>query len=237
MEVDPNDGVSAGLLEQLGSLQTLDHDDLVSQMLRLVGGSGITAENAKFYLEMNGWNVQAAVCAYFDLEASSEAKMSPPQMTFIKDVTIGEGESVPPKADFVKTWKVQNTGSSSWPEGCVLRHAGGTLMTSDGRDHAAVGALLPYQMCDIAIQMRAPETAGIYESKWRISTAEGLYFGDAIWVIITVEPAGTLALTQQMNNFSTSFDGENNATHQHSSASTTTNPFSPKKRDQDEEMS
>ena len=59
--------VTASLLEQMSSLQTLDHDDLVSQMLRLVGNDSLSVAAAKFYLDMNGWNVQAAVCAYFDL--------------------------------------------------------------------------------------------------------------------------------------------------------------------------
>ncbi len=57
MEVDGDD-VSAGLLAQLGSLQAADHDDLVSQMLSLVGSESLSVDNARFYLEMNGWNVQ-----------------------------------------------------------------------------------------------------------------------------------------------------------------------------------
>ena len=31
-------------------------------------------------------------------------------MTFVRDVTIGEGESVPPNTTFVKTWRIQNNG-------------------------------------------------------------------------------------------------------------------------------
>jgi hypothetical protein len=31
-------------------------------------------------------------------------------MTLIKDVTIGDGEAVPPKTAFVKTWRIQNSG-------------------------------------------------------------------------------------------------------------------------------
>ena len=42
-------------------------------------------------------NLQAAICAYFDLQSSTRL----PQMTFVKDVTIGEGESVPPNTRYV----------------------------------------------------------------------------------------------------------------------------------------
>lgn len=31
-------------------------------------------------------------------------------MSFVRDVTIGEGEAVPPNMKFVKTWKIQNPG-------------------------------------------------------------------------------------------------------------------------------
>ena len=79
--------------------------DLIEQVRRLVGDS-ITDEAAAFYLEMNQFNVAAAVGSYFDLEAGAEAKTSPPQMMFVRDVTIGEGESVPPNTMFVKTWQV-----------------------------------------------------------------------------------------------------------------------------------
>jgi len=35
-------------------------------------------------------------------------------MSFIMDVTIGEGEAVPPNTKFVKTWRIQNSGNSTF---------------------------------------------------------------------------------------------------------------------------
>ena len=77
-----NDDIeSAGFLEKFGCMQTYDHDDLICQMLRLIGDSKMTdVATAKFYLEMNMWNVQAAVCSYFDLQQGVKL----PAMTFIK---------------------------------------------------------------------------------------------------------------------------------------------------------
>ena len=34
-------------------------------------------------------------------------------MSFIRDVTIGEGESVQPNTSFVKTWRIQNNGKNN----------------------------------------------------------------------------------------------------------------------------
>lgn len=75
-------------------------------------------------------------------------------------------------------------------------------MPTSSNSSVLVNPLLPWQKADVSVELRSPGEAGIYESKWRMSTANGVFFGDTIWVIITVEPAGTLALTQQMNNFS-----------------------------------
>jgi len=191
MEVDD---VDTGLLEQFGCMQTLDHDDLISQMMRLVDAN-INISSAKFYLEMNQWNVQAAVCSYFDLE-SGNARL--PGMTLVSDVTVGEGESIPPATRFLKTWRVQNTGVDAWPPDCVLRFTSGEQLGS--QDKILVGALDALQSTDISVEMTSPSVPGMYESKWRMSTAQGNFFGDTIWVIISVEECGTMAIMQQFSN-------------------------------------
>jgi len=191
------------LFSKFGCMQTLDRKDLIEQVRRLVGDN-ITDEAAVFYLEMNQFNVAAAVGSYFDLEAGAEAKATPPQMMFVRDVTIGEGESVPPNTMFIKTWQVQNSSPTEvWPEGCKLCFTQGHSQLRLSTHSVPVRSLLPWQKTDISVELRSPGEAGIYEFKWRMSTANGLYFGDTIWVIITVEPSGTLALTQQMDKFST----------------------------------
>lgn len=52
-------------------------------------------------------NLQAAIGAYYDFESPN---INTPSMSFVEDVTIGEGESVPPDTQFTKTWRIQNTG-------------------------------------------------------------------------------------------------------------------------------
>ena len=76
-----------------------------------------------------------------------------------------------------------------------------------------------------------------------MSTANGHYFGDSIWVIITVEPAGTLALTQQMDKFSTTDKegddrgGSGGGSFDNSVSPHAQNPFSMRhKRDADQSM-
>jgi len=181
------------VVSQLGSLQTNDQEELVNQMMRLVGAN-INFTSARFYLEMNQWNVQAAVCSYFDLQSGS-SKL--PGMVFLQDITIGEGDSIPPNTKFVKTWRVQNPGPDRWPPGCILRFSTGVQLAF--QDRVLVEPLDPYTASDISVEMTSPSVPGMYESKWRMSTATGNFFGEIIWVIITVEVAGTLAITQQFS--------------------------------------
>ena len=62
MEVDE---IDTGLLEQFGSLQTVDHADLVRQMRKLVGGDeSISEAIARFYLEMSNWNGKISYFIY-----------------------------------------------------------------------------------------------------------------------------------------------------------------------------
>ena len=71
----------------------------------------ISESYAKFYLEMSNWNVHAAVGNFFDLGGGAgggaagiprpQAPVPPPltlnlDMNLLRDVTVGEGESVQP---------------------------------------------------------------------------------------------------------------------------------------------
>jgi len=52
-------------------------------------------------------NLNEAILAYYDAEMPTDKI---PQMRFIADVTVGEGEAIPPNTRFVKTWRVENSG-------------------------------------------------------------------------------------------------------------------------------
>ncbi|VTJ73067.1 Hypothetical predicted protein, partial [Marmota monax] len=62
-------------------------------------------------------------------------------------------------------------------------------------------------------------------------TATGLYYGDAIWVILSVEVGGLLGVTQQLSSFETEFN-----TQPHRKVEGNFNPFaSPQKNRQSDE--
>ena len=104
------------LLFGFQQMQADDHECLVKRFCELIPGSMPT--NAQFYLESFNWsviilmkkqrnqlffrNLQAALNAWFEYGGAVVL----PTARFVQDVTIGEGESVPPSNQFTKTWRI-----------------------------------------------------------------------------------------------------------------------------------
>ncbi|XP_067135990.1 protein ILRUN [Centruroides vittatus] len=193
MEVDSD--IEGGLLQQFSCLTTTDRDVLISELQKLLGDQ-LNAAGCAFFLDMNNWNLQAAVCSYFDFESPKE---NLPSMSFVKDVTIGEGEAIPPNTKFVKTWRIQNHGDNSWPPGCGLKFTSGDRLGHE--DRVLVESLRPREIADVSVEMISPIKPGIYQGQWRMCTATGHYFGEIIWVIVSVAEGGLLGVTQQMEAF------------------------------------
>ncbi|EPQ17367.1 hypothetical protein D623_10017788 [Myotis brandtii] len=208
-------------------------------------------ETAYFYRPPVPKNLQAAIGAYYDFESPN---ISMPSMSFVEDVTIGEGESIPPDTQFIKTWRIQNSGAEAWPPGVCLKYVGG-----DQFGHVnmvMVRSLEPQEIADVSVQMCSPSRAGMYQGQWRMCTATGLYYGGAeedivkasecllgmcqeskaivlnvIWVILSVEVGGLLGVTQQLSSFETEFN-----TQPHRKVEGNFNPFaSPQKNRQSDE--
>jgi len=193
VEVDTTE-IESLLTHQFSVMGTEDRDVLVSQFQKLMGFE-LKPESCVFYLEMNNWNIQDAICSYCDYEQPA-TKL--PSMTFLKDETIGEGESVPPDTIFIKTWRIQNTGQEQWPHGCFIKFVTGEKLCE--QEKVVVDALLPCSITTVNMTLKSPMSTGIYQNQWRLCTPSGHFFGDIIWVIITVEESGLLGVTQQFNS-------------------------------------
>ncbi|XP_061651913.1 protein ILRUN-like isoform X2 [Phyllopteryx taeniolatus] len=185
MELD----VDQELTQKFSCMGTTDKDILISEFQRLLGFQ-LNPAGCAFFLDMTNWNLQAAIGAYYDFESPN---ISAPCMSLVKDVTIGEGESVPPDTRFTKTWRIQNTA--------------------------------PQEMTDVSVPMQSPVSPGMYQGQWRMCTATGLYYGDIIWVILSVEVGGLLGVTQQLSSFQAEFN-----TQPHRNVEGNYNPFASPER-------
>lgn len=108
---------------------------------------------------------------------------------YVSDVTIPDGTVMKPGEEFVKTWKIRNTGACSWTTAYTLAFLGGDRM--DGVATALPAAVDPGGTIEISVGLVAPATAGTHTSKWRLKNADGNFFGEWVYVQIVVSGVAT----------------------------------------------
>uniref|UniRef100_A0A0M3HRS2 N_BRCA1_IG domain-containing protein n=2 Tax=Ascaris TaxID=6251 RepID=A0A0M3HRS2_ASCLU len=202
MDVDGD--VDGSLAQALSCMATSDKEVLVRQFQQILGQNHVlTPEACAFFLDMNNWNLNAALGAYYDYGSPNTIGMPPPEYTtrlpsmqFVQDITIGEGESVPPSTRFVKTWRVRNNGTEAWPAGCYIAYMEGDKLSDVTRSW--VQPLRAGEEGNVSVEMMSPAMRGIYQSRWQLNTSSGIPFGESIWCIITVDDMGILDITQQL---------------------------------------
>lgn len=101
------------------------------------------------------------------------------------DVTIPDGTPMTANQEFVKTWKIKNTGNCTWGDGYGLVYSYGERMSGDPVPLSAV--VLPGQEVEISVNFKAPGKIGEYTSAWQMANANGITFGKAVFVKIVVQ--------------------------------------------------
>jgi hypothetical protein len=104
---------------------------------------------------------------------------------YVADVTIPDGTNFSSNESFVKTWRVQNTGTSTWTTSYSLNFVSGAPMTSTTKV-ALPQEVGPGQTLDISVNLTAPAEPGNYQGFWQLSNAQGTVFGVQIYVDINV---------------------------------------------------
>uniref|UniRef100_A0A0K8S5B5 Nbr1 FW domain-containing protein n=1 Tax=Lygus hesperus TaxID=30085 RepID=A0A0K8S5B5_LYGHE len=202
-----SDSLDQQLLQQFSCLGTTDKDELIKQLQVLVGNN-LSYTTAHFFLDMNNWNLQAAVGAYFDFD--NPAKL--PSMALVDGEITNDALNLPPSTSVMKKLILWNNGDEPWPDNCALIFAGGDVMGDQRKVN--VPNLPPNNFAQVEVMLESPSTPGMYKSKWRMCTPSGSYFGDTIWVIMTVTGADTSELAKQLSNLNTC--GENPPNHRSS---------------------
>ncbi|VDP26780.1 unnamed protein product [Soboliphyme baturini] len=172
MDVDME--VEGKLLQQFCCMGTYDREVLVEKFQQIVGpDANLSPDSCRFFLDMNNWNLPAALGSYYDFNA--QELVSLPSVSFLNDITIGDGESVPPHTRFNKLWRICNSGTNPWPEGCKLRHVGGERLADESE--VSLHPLSPKEVEDISVPMTSPAENGIYQSQWQMVTSQGIPVG------------------------------------------------------------
>ena len=114
------------------------------------------------------------------------------------DITIPDDTVISAGQSFVKTWKLENTGTCTWTTAYSATFFYGDRM---GAPDAVPlkGAVSPSQNVEISIEMVAPQSPGSYQGNWKLANPAGNLFGigpngnNPFWVRIVVEQNQTTA--------------------------------------------
>jgi len=111
---------------------------------------------------------------------------------WVEDITIPDYSLITPSTTFVKTWRIQNTGSTTWTTDYKLIYLDGLQGSNNTLSVNVPNAVAPGDTVDISVSFTAPAANGLYTSYWKMYTATGYLFGDPFYMYINV---GTSTLT------------------------------------------
>ena len=118
-------------------------------------------------------------------------------VTFDRDISVLDDTPMQPGDEFVKTWRVVNTGSCAWDSTYSIRFVDGEQM--DGPDQIPLDRIVQVgEYFDISVPMTAPDELGVYRGDWLLHTPGGTPMGldgqasETVWLRIEVVEAGTL---------------------------------------------
>jgi hypothetical protein len=88
---------------------------------------------------------------------------------YVADVTIPDNTQVGQGQEFVKTWRVRNSGTCAWPQSTVLTRVRSEL---GGPESTAVGAVPVGETVEISITLIAPDNEGVFSGKWVLEVGD-----------------------------------------------------------------
>jgi hypothetical protein len=96
---------------------------------------------------------------------------------WIADIGVQDNDVMKPGQDFVKTWRIQNTGTCGWDEGYVLKYLGGSLDGYDFKLKKSKDFVAPGETKDISVNLTAPLIPNTYTDCWKWQNDKGYFFG------------------------------------------------------------
>jgi hypothetical protein len=96
---------------------------------------------------------------------------------FIEDITVPDNTELNPGASFLKTWRLQNTGSCTWTPAYSIVYEGDNVLNAPATAQLTTQNVPPGGLVDVSLTLTAPTTAGVYRQDFKLSNPSGLRFG------------------------------------------------------------
>ncbi|NJN79783.1 MAG: hypothetical protein HC797_04525 [Anaerolineales bacterium] len=102
------------------------------------------------------------------------------------DVTIPDGTPMTAGQEFVKTWKIKNTGICTWDTEyeAIFSYSSPPSEDMDAQPIPLTALVAPGQEVEISVQFKAPNTPGEYTGYWQMVNNQGIPFGKKDFILI-----------------------------------------------------
>jgi hypothetical protein len=105
-------------------------------------------------------------------------------LALVSDLPISAGTILKPGQEFLKEWKVANTGTCAWKFAYRPVFVSGDQLSGVGL--RVVNLIEPGKWTTLSAKMKAPDKNGTYTGYWRLSDSDGKLFGATLAVSIKV---------------------------------------------------
>jgi transcriptional regulator with XRE-family HTH domain len=125
-----------------------------------------------------------AIIMFFITAARKNAPLPPKQTIekpndttkFIMDVTIPDGTAIPVNTEFVKTWRVQNTGSVIWKDRYLMRITPSSKLLCSSPSMVPIPETAPGEIVDISVKFITPHLPGSCRTDWKAADKHGNFY-------------------------------------------------------------
>ncbi len=113
--------------------------------------------------------------------------------SFVSDVNVPDNTPITAGTAFIKTWRIQNTGTCIWWSGYTLAHYSENAMSAPAS--VPLPVTNPGETADVSVDLVAPSVAGTYRGNFVVKNPAGLIMqideDSRLWLIINVTTAPT----------------------------------------------
>ncbi|MBK8026488.1 MAG: peptidoglycan DD-metalloendopeptidase family protein [Chloroflexi bacterium] len=113
-----------------------------------------------------------------------EAKAKTSEARFVADLTIPDGTRLKMGEKFTKTWRIRNSGETTWDQGFALVFVDGDHM--GGPDSVPLPAARRGRNADVSVELTAPMVPGNYRTIWQPRDPQGNFFEHQMYAEIHV---------------------------------------------------
>ena len=133
------------------------------------------------------WKARNSRGRLFAFELFADVVVSPVagrhDAVFVADVTLPDGGGIQVNRRVLKTWRVRNTGDTTWDKTFSLVNTSTPLGAAD---RVTLPTTKPGATADISVALTTPDKPGIYRSIWRLQSPDGRPFGRELFAELRV---------------------------------------------------